>query len=402
MYPMSSGFLGHLCNTLDAIEADGLTKRERTIDSPQSHRITVSSSAGERKMINLCANNYLGLADHPDLISAAKSAMDSHGYGMASVRFICGTQTLHRELEAGLAALLGMDDAILFAACFDANGGLFEPLLGAEDAIVSDALNHASIIDGIRLCKAKRYRYANSDMAELEACLVQARSDGARHILIATDGVFSMDGSIARLAEITALANRYDAEVMVDDCHATGFMGPGGAGTPAHCGVGVDILTGTLGKALGGALGGYVAGPKPVIDVLRQRARPYLFSNALPPAITAAGIAALRLVAEGDDLRERLFENTRYWRAGLTDLGFELLPGEHPIVPVMLGDAQRAQDMATQLDALGVFVSGFFYPVVPKGQARIRTQMSAALTRDDLDTALDAFSRVGRTLGVLS
>lgn len=402
MYPMSSGFLGHLRNTLDAIEADGLTKRERTIDSPQSHRITVSSSAGERKMINLCANNYLGLADHPDLISAAKSAMDSHGYGMASVRFICGTQTLHRELEAGLAALLGMDDAILFAACFDANGGLFEPLLGAEDAIVSDALNHASIIDGIRLCKAKRYRYANSDMAELEACLVQARSDGARHILIATDGVFSMDGSIARLAEITALANRYDAEVMVDDCHATGFMGPGGAGTPAHCGVGVDILTGTLGKALGGALGGYVAGPKPVIDVLRQRARPYLFSNALPPAITAAGIAALRLVAEGDDLRERLFENTRYWRAGLTDLGFELLPGEHPIVPVMLGDAQRAQDMATQLDALGVFVSGFFYPVVPKGQARIRTQMSAALTRDDLDTALDAFSRVGRTLGVLS
>ena len=402
MYPMSSGFLGHLRNTLDAIEADGLTKRERTIDSPQSHRITVSSSAGERKMINLCANNYLGLADHPDLISAAKSAMDSHGYGMASVRFICGTQTLHRELEAGLAALLGMDDAILFAACFDANGGLFEPLLGAEDAIVSDALNHASIIDGIRLCKAKRYRYANSDMAELEACLVQARSDGARHILIATDGVFSMDGSIARLAEITALANRYDAEVMVDDCHATGFMGPGGAGTPAHCGVGVDILTGTLGKALGGALGGYVAGPKPVIDVLRQRARPYLFSNALPPAITAAGIAALRLVAEGDDLRERLFENTRYWRAGLTDLGFELLPGEHPIVPVMLGDAQRAQDMATQLDALGVFVSGFFYPVVPKGQARIRTQMSAALTRDDLDTALDAFSRVGRALGVLS
>jgi len=370
MYPMSSGFLGHLRNTLDAIEADGLTKRERTIDSPQSHRITVSSSAGERKMINLCANNYLGLADHPDLISAAKSAMDSHGYGMASVRFICGTQTLHRELEAGLAALLGMDDAILFAACFDANGGLFEPLLGAEDAIVSDALNHASIIDGIRLCKAKRYRYANSDMAELEACLVQARSDGARHILIATDGVFSMDGSIARLAEITALANRYDAEVMVDDCHATGFMGPGGAGTPAHCGVGVDILTGTLGKALGGALGGYVAGPKPVIDVLRQRARPYLFSNALPPAITAAGIAALRLVAEGDDLRERLFENTRYWR--------------------------------TQLDALGVFVSGFFYPVVPKGQARIRTQMSAALTRDDLDTALDAFSRVGRALGVLS
>ena len=402
MYPMSSGFLGHLRNTLDAIEADGLTKRERTIDSPQSHRITVSSSAGERKMINLCANNYLGLADHPDLISAAKSAMDSHGYGMASVRFICGTQTLHRELEAGLAALLGMDDAILFAACFDANGGLFEPLLGAEDAIVSDALNHASIIDGIRLCKAKRYRYANSDMAELEACLVQARSDGARHILIATDGVFSMDGSIARLNEITALAKRYDAEVMVDDCHATGFMGPGGAGTPAHCGVGVDILTGTLGKALGGALGGYVAGPKPVIDVLRQRARPYLFSNALPPAITAAGIAALRLVAEGDDLRERLFANTRYWRAALTDLGFELLPGEHPIVPVMLGDAQRAQDMATQLDALGVFVSGFFYPVVPKGQARIRTQMSAALTRDDLDTALDAFSRVGRTLGVLS
>ncbi len=399
---MSSGFLSHVRNTLDAIEADGLTKRERTINSPQSHRVSVSSSTGERRMINLCANNYLGLADHPDLIAAAKSAMDSHGYGMASVRFICGTQTLHRELEAGLAALLGMEDAILFAACFDANGGLFEPLLGPEDAIVSDALNHASIIDGIRLCKAKRYRYANSDMGELEASLAQARSDGARHILIATDGVFSMDGSIARLAEITALAKRFDAEVMVDDCHATGFMGPGGAGTPAHCGAGVDILTGTLGKALGGALGGYVAGPKPVVDLLRQRARPYLFSNALPPAITAAGIAALRLIAEGDALRARLFENTRYWRAGLTELGFDLLPGEHPIVPVMLGDAQRAQDMASKLDALGVFVSGFFYPVVPKGQARIRTQMSAALTRDDLDTALEAFARVGRSIGVLS
>ena len=320
---------------------------------------------------------------------------------MASVRFICGTQDLHRALETKLAAFLGHDDAILFAACFDANGGLFEPLLGPEDAVISDALNHASIIDGIRLCKAKRYRYANSDMADLEAQLTQARDDGARHIMIATDGVFSMDGYLAKLPEIRALADRFDAVLMVDDCHATGFMGPKGAGTPAHFGTHADLLTGTLGKALGGAIGGYIAGPQPAIDLLRQRARPYLFSNALPPMVVAAGLKALDLVAEGDDLRTQLFDNAAYWRAGLTDLGFDLLPGEHPIIPVMLGEAQLAQDMAALLFDEGVYVSGFFFPVVPRGQARIRTQMNAALTRTDLDRALGAFARVGRKLGVM-
>lgn len=379
-----------------------MTKRERLISSSQSHRVTVTGEAHKAELLNLCANNYLGLADHPDLVRTAKSAMDTHGFGMASVRFICGTQTLHRQLEGSLASYLGMDDAILFAACFDANGGLFEPLLGPEDAVVSDALNHASIIDGIRLCKAKRYRYANADMQALESTLATARADGVRHILIATDGVFSMDGSIAPLDRIVELAARFNAKVMVDDCHATGFMGEKGAGTPSHFGVSVDILTGTLGKALGGALGGYVAGPQPVIDLLRQRARPYLFSNALPPAITAAGIEALRLVAEGDALRERLFENTHYWREGLTALGFDLLPGTHPIVPVMLGEARLAQDMASELERLGVFVSGFFYPVVPEGQARIRTQMSASLSRADLDMGLDAFARAGRLTGVLT
>ncbi|MAY86089.1 MAG: glycine C-acetyltransferase [Pseudooceanicola sp.] len=395
---MSESFLSHLSETLAQIEADGLTKRERPITSPQGGRITV----GERELINLCANNYLGLADHPDLIAAAKGAMEPKGFGMASVRFICGTQDMHRTLEQALAAFLGMDDSILFAACFDANGGLFEPLLGPEDAVISDALNHASIIDGIRLCKAKRYRYANSDMGDLEAQLKAARADGARHIMIATDGVFSMDGYLAKLPDIRALADAYDAVVMVDDCHATGFMGPQGQGTPAHFGTRADILTGTLGKALGGAIGGYVAGPQPVIDLLRQRARPYLFSNALPPAIVAAGIEALRLVRESDSLRAQLFENTRYWRAGLERLGFTLLPGEHPIVPVMLGQAQLAQDMAARLFDEGVYVSGFFFPVVPHGQARIRTQMNAALTRDDLDTALAAFEVAGRKTGVLS
>ncbi|HSF92314.1 MAG TPA: glycine C-acetyltransferase, partial [Paracoccaceae bacterium] len=293
------------------------------------------------------------------------------------------------------------DDAILFAACFDANGGLFEPLLGPDDAIISDSLNHASIIDGIRLCKAQRYRYANSDMADLEAQLKSARAAGARFIMIATDGVFSMDGYLANLPDITRLGNEYDAMVMVDDCHATGFMGPTGQGMPAHQGVEVDILTGTLGKALGGAMGGYIAGPQPVIDLLRQRARPYLFSNSLPPAIIAAGIEALKLVEAGDDLRARLFENTAYWRQGLTKLGFDLLEGEHPIVPVMLGDARLSQDMAARLYELGVYVAGFFFPVVPKGRARIRTQMSAALTREDLDFALGAFAKAGRELGVI-
>jgi glycine C-acetyltransferase len=390
-------FTDHLSATLRAIEADGLMKRERLITSAQGAHVKVAG----RDMLNLCANNYLGLANHPQLIEAAKSAMDDHGYGMASVRFICGTQDLHRELEARIARFLGKDDAILFAACFDANGGLFEPLLGPEDAIVSDALNHASIIDGIRLCKARRYRYANSDMADLEAQLQAARVDGARFIMIATDGVFSMDGYLAKLPEVTALAEKYGAVVMVDDCHATGFMGPKGAGTPAHHGVEVDILTGTLGKALGGALGGYIAGPQPVIDLLRQRARPYLFSNALPPAVVAAGIAALDLVEAADDLRAQLFDNARYWRAGLTDAGFSLLPGEHPIIPVMLGEAKLAQAMAAELYERGVYVAGFFFPVVPKGQARIRTQMNARLTRDDLDFALDAFRGAGKAVGAI-
>jgi glycine C-acetyltransferase len=395
---MPSAFLSRITDTLREIDAEGLTKRERLITVPQGARTQV----GGQEVINLCANNYLGLANHPALIAAAKTAMDDHGYGMASVRFICGTQDLHRTLETRLAGFLGMEDSILFAACFDANGGLFEPLLGPEDAIVSDALNHASIIDGIRLCKAGRYRYANSDMGDLEAQLQAARAEGARDILIATDGVFSMDGYLAKLPEIRALADRYDAQIMVDDCHATGFMGPQGRGTPAHAGVAVDILTGTLGKALGGAIGGYIAGPQPVIDLLRQRARPYLFSNSLPPAVVAAGLAALDIVEQGDDLRAWLFDNAAYWRAGLADAGFDLLPGEHPIIPVMLYDARKAQAMAARLFELGVYVSGFFFPVVPKGQARIRTQMNAALTREDLDQALAAFVRAGRDTGVLS
>ncbi len=394
---MSSDFLKSIQETLAGIEAEGLYKRERLITSPQGGRVEV----GGREVINLCANNYLGLANHPALVAAAEKAMQDHGYGMASVRFICGTQDLHRQLEKRLAAFLGHDDAILFAACFDANGALFEPLLGPEDAVISDALNHASIIDGIRLCKARRYRFANSDMDDLEAQLKQARADGARHIMIATDGVFSMDGYLAKLPEIRALADRYDALLMVDDCHATGFMGPKGAGTPAHFGVRADVITGTLGKALGGALGGYIAGPQPVIDLLRQRARPYLFSNALPPAVVAAGLAALDLVEAGDDLRARLFENAGYWRAGLEAAGFDLLPGEHPIIPVMLYEAPLAQRMAALLFELGVYVSGFFFPVVPKGRARIRTQMNAAMTRADLDEALAAFAQAGSDSGVL-
>lgn len=394
---MSQAFLTHLTDTLAQIDADGMMKRERLITSPQGGEIEV----GGRRVLNLCANNYLGLADHPALIAAAKEAMDTKGFGMASVRFICGTQDLHRQLEHRLAQFLGKDDAILFAACFDANGGLFETLLGPEDAIISDALNHASIIDGIRLCKAKRYRYANSDMTDLEVQLRAAQADGARHIMVATDGVFSMDGNLANLPEITALARKFGALVMVDDCHATGFMGPKGAGTPAHAGVEVDILTGTLGKALGGSIGGYIAGPQPVIDLLRQRARPYLFSNSLPPAIVAAGIEAIRLVEAGDALRTQLFDNAAYWRAGLERLGFDLLPGEHPIIPVMLGEAQMAQNMAARLFDEGVYVSGFFFPVVPRGLARIRTQMNAALTRDDLDRGLAAFEVAGKAVGAI-
>ena len=397
---MSPEFLTHLEATLGQIEADGLMKRERALTSPQGAHIAVAG----RDMLNLCANNYLGLADHPALIAATKQALDQDGFGMASVRFICGTHELHRRLESRLAAFLDKDDAILFAACFDANGGLFEPLLGPEDAIISDALNHASIIDGVRLCKARRFRYANADMDDLDTQLKTARDGGARHIMIASDGVFSMDGYLAPLPDITALAKKYGALVMVDDCHATGFMGPKGQGTGHHFGIAnkIDIITGTLGKALGGALGGFIAGPQPVIDLLRQRARPYLFSNALPPMICAAGIAALDLVERGDDLRTRLFDNAAYWRDGLARRGFDLLPGEHPIIPVMIGDARKSQDMAARLGELGVYVAGFFFPVVPKGTARIRTQMNAALTRADLDTALDAFAEAGRDTGVLT
>lgn len=394
---MTSAFLNHINETLGQIKADGLWKTEREITSAQAGRVTVD----DRKIVNLCANNYLGLANHPDIVAAAAQALETHGFGMASVRFICGTQDMHRTLERRLAAYLGKDDTILFAACFDANGGVFEPLLGPEDAIISDSLNHASIIDGIRLCKAKRFRYANNDMDDLEAQLKLARDQGARFIMIATDGVFSMDGYLANLPGITRLAREYGAMVMVDDCHATGFMGPKGAGTPAHFGVDVDILTGTLGKALGGAMGGYIAGDQAVIDLLRQRARPYLFSNSLAPSIVAASLKALDVVEAGDDLRARLFDNMRYWRDGLQSLGFTLLEGEHPIIPVMLGDAKAAQAMSARLFEEGILASGFFFPVVPKGKARIRTQMSADLTRADLDFALAAFERAGKAEGLL-
>ena len=376
----------------------GTFKRERVLESPQAAHIRV---AGGRSVINMCANNYLGLADHPEVLAAARNALDAWGFGLASVRFICGTQRLHKDLEATISRFVGKEDTILYNSCWDANGGLFETILGPEDAIISDELNHASIIDGIRLCKAKRYRYANSDMADLEAQLKQARADGARFILIATDGVFSMDGYYAKLQEIRALADRYGALVMVDDCHATGFTGPQGRGTPARAGIAVDLLTGTLGKALGGSLGGYIAGPQAVIDLLRQRARPYLFSNALPPAVVGGALVALDIVEGADDLRARLVANADHWRAGLTAAGFTLLPGTHPIIPVVLGDAKLAQAMAADLNQRGVHVAPFFFPVVPRGHARIRTQMNAALTRDDLDFALDAFTKSGKATGVL-
>ena len=400
---MSDAFFSDLKAELAQIEADGLYKRERIITSEQFSEIDVTADGRESHVINFCANNYLGLANHPALIQAAKDTLDSHGFGMASVRFICGTQDLHKELEAKIADFTGQEDAILYAAAFDANGGVFEPLLGPEDAIISDALNHASIIDGVRLCKAKRYRYANSDMDDLETQLKQARADGARHILIVTDGVFSMDGYIAKLPEIVALAKRYDALTMVDDCHAHGFMGAKGRGTPEHCGVmgEIDIITGTLGKALGGAMGGFTAARKEIIDMLRQRSRPYLFSNSIAPAIAGASLKALDMVAEGDDLRARLTANAERFRKGMSEAGFDLLPGEHPIIPVMLGDAKLAQDMAAKLMDEGVYVIGFFFPVVPKGQARIRTQMSAAHTPEMIDRAVAAFTKVGQELGVI-
>jgi len=397
---MQAGFLDYLNDTLTDIQRAGLMKRERPIATPQSGRIGLADG---RRMVNLCANNYLGLADHPEIIEAAAGALETYGFGMASVRFICGTLDLHRKLEQAVARYLGKDDAILFAACFDANGGLFETLLGEEDAIISDSLNHASIIDGVRLSKARRYRYQTSDMDDLETQLKQAVADNTRFRLIATDGVFSMDGYVAKLPEICTLAERYGAIVMVDDCHATGHLGPQGKGTPILTGAGgaVDIISGTFGKTLGGAMGGFIAASHPVIDLLRQRARPYLFSNALAPAVAAGSLKAIEIAEAADDRRTRLMENTQRFRSAMTEAGFELLPGETPIIPVMLGEAQRAQDLAAALDRRGVYVAGFFFPVVPKGKARIRTQMSAALTAEDVDFAVGAFVEAGREVGVI-
>jgi len=396
---MKNALIDRLSYSLNEMQREGLFKNEIEIRSPQAARVDVGH---QNKVLNLCANNYLGLADNDRLISAAKNALDTYGFGMASVRFICGTQDKHKELEEKLAEFLGKDDAILFASCFDANCGLFEALLGPQDAVVSDSLNHASIIDGIRLSKAQRYRYHNNDPVDLEIKLKQARTAGSENIIIATDGVFSMDGTYANLPEISRLAKIYDALVMVDDCHATGVVGTKGKGTSEYFGVNVDISTGTLGKALGGAIGGYIAGPQRVIDMLRQRARPYLFSNSLPPVAIAAGLEAINIINESDYLRKKLHKNSIYWRKGLKALGFDLIEGEHPIIPVMLGDALLSQKMAERLFALGVYVAGFFFPVVPKGQSRIRTQMNAAFTTEDLDRALHAFEKVGRELGVIT
>ncbi|HET6432543.1 glycine C-acetyltransferase [Dyella sp.] len=385
---------------LHTIREQGLFKAERIIVSPQSAEIELE---GGRKVLNFCANNYLGLADHPDVIAAAKEALDTHGFGMASVRFICGTQDLHKQLEAKIAEFFGTEDTILYAACFDANGGLYEPLLGEEDAVISDALNHASIIDGIRLCKAKRFRYANCDMADLEAQLQAADAAGAKTKLITTDGAFSMDGFIAPLDQITALAEKYNALVHIDECHCTGFLGATGRGAAEVNGVmdKVDIFTGTLGKALGGALGGFTTGPKEVIELLRQRSRPYLFSNSLPPHVVAAAIKVFDMLESAGELRAKVQENTAYFRERMTAAGFDIKPGVHPIVPVMIYDAPKAQAMAAGLLEEGIYVTGFFFPVVPKGQARIRTQMSAAHTREHLDRAIDAFTRIGKRLGVI-
>ena len=386
--------------TLDEIREAGLFKSERIITSPQSAEIELEDG---REVLNFCANNYLGLADHPDIIAAAKDALDSHGFGMASVRFICGTQDLHKQLERTIADFFGTEDTILYAACFDANGGLFEPLLDENDAIISDALNHASIIDGVRLCKARRYRYANCDMADLETQLKHARADSARTIMITTDGVFSMDGFIAPLDEITALAKKYDALVHIDECHATGFLGASGRGSAEVKGVmdKIDIFTGTLGKAMGGALGGFTTAKKEVIELLRQRSRPYLFSNSLPPHVVAAGIKAFEMLSSADELRGQLAKNTAYFREEMTGRGFDIKPGVHPIAPVMLYDAPLAQKFAARLLEEGIYAIGFFFPVVPKGQARIRTQISAAHTREHLDRAIDAFTRIGKELGVI-
>ncbi|MCL6388015.1 glycine C-acetyltransferase [Pectobacterium carotovorum subsp. carotovorum] len=397
---MPAAFYQQLTTQIMAARTEGVFKEERIITSAQQAEIEVMDSD---RLLNFCANNYLGLADSPELIAAAKAGLDSHGFGMASVRFICGTQDIHKQLERKLADFLGMDDAILYSSCFDANGGLFETLMGPEDAIISDALNHASIIDGIRLSKARRYRYANNDMSQLEAQLQLARAEGARHVMIATDGVFSMDGVIADLQGICDLADRYDALVMVDDSHAVGFVGEQGRGTHERCGVmdRVDIITGTLGKALGGASGGYTAGKREVIDWLRQRSRPYLFSNSLAPAIVTASLKVLDLLEHGGERRERLWANARLFREKMTAAGFTLAGADHAIIPVMLGEAQLAQDFAQALQREGVYVAGFFYPVVPLGQARIRTQMSTAHTPQQIQFAVEAFVRVGKRLGVI-
>ena len=397
---MSEASIARYAATLEGLREQGLFKAERIITSPQSAQIELADG---RTVLNFCANNYLGLADHPNIIAAAKDALDSHGFGMASVRFICGTQDLHKQLEKTIAGFFGTQDTILYAACFDANGGLFEPLLDENDAIISDALNHASIIDGVRLCKARRYRYANCDMADLEKQLQQARADGARTIMITTDGVFSMDGFIAPLDEITALARKYDALVHVDECHATGFLGATGRGSAEVKGVmdKVDIFTGTLGKAMGGALGGFTTARAEIVELLRQRSRPYLFSNSLPPHVVAAGIKAFDMLASAGELRTRLQENTAYFRQRMGAAGFDIKPGVHPICPVMLYDAPLAQKFAQRLLEEGIYAIGFFFPVVPQGQARIRTQISAAHTRAQLDQAIDAFTRIGRELGVI-
>ena len=387
-----------LMEELEAISRDGLYKDERVITTPQDSSIRVM---GGEEVLNFCANNYLGLANHPDIIAAAKAALDDHGFGMASVRFICGTQDLHKSLERSIAAFFGTEDAILYSSCFDANGGLFETLLGPEDAVISDALNHASIIDGVRLCKARRYRYAHADMGDLQTQLQE--SSDARCRLIATDGVFSMDGDIAPLDDIVELAARFDALVMVDDSHATGFVGPTGRGSAEHHGVqdDIDIFTSTLGKALGGASGGFTTASREVVDILRQRSRPYLFSNSLPPPLVAAGITVLGMLSGSSALRDQLMANTRYFREQMTSAGFDIKPGEHPIVPIMLYEATLAQEMAARLLAAGIYVIGFFFPVVPKGQARIRVQLSAVHERAHLDRAIEAFVEVGKELGVV-
>lgn len=397
---MSDKFIQHLQAEVDQIRADGLYKSERVITSQQSSDIEV---VGGKQVINFCANNYLGLANSPELIKSAQGGLDKHGFGVASVRFICGTQDIHKTLETKISEFLGTDDTILYSSCFDANAGLFETILGPEDAIISDALNHASIIDGVRLCKAKRFRYANNDMAELEKQLQAADEAGARFKLIATDGVFSMDGVIANLKGVCDLADKYDAMVMVDDSHAVGFLGENGRGSHEYCEVmgRVDIITGTLGKALGGSSGGYTAGRKEIVELLRQRSRPYLFSNSLAPAVVTASIKVLEMLSEGKELLTKLNENSRYFREQMSAAGFTLAGADHAIIPVMIGDARLAAEMADKMLDEGIYVVGFSFPVVPKGQARIRTQMSAAHTREQIDKAIDAFTRIGKELGII-